>query len=230
MVFPFTLSLVFTIGLILVGALLALMAWRSRNPRESLPEDLPVDPATYGPAQTNRWLRLLRLGFVGMLLGALVMHGYWIYGAPGTAEYDVIAARDQRERRLASAGLRGWVFDRTGKADRALVRYRLDNTNIIRTIAYRAARAGIVTGVLLAVARISGETAPLIFTALGNDNLRFNVLEPLESLPTSIYKFAGSAYPDLNALAWTGALLVTAAVLILSIVARLLTTSKKSGH
>ena len=99
---------------------------------------------------------------------------------------------------------------------------------VIRTIAYRAARAGIVTGVLLAVARISGETAPLLFTALGNDNLRFSIFGELESLPTSINKFAGSAYPDLNALAWTGALIVTAAVLFLSIVARTL-TSKKSG-
>ena len=99
---------------------------------------------------------------------------------------------------------------------------------VIRTIAYRAARAGIVTGVLLAVARISGETAPLLFTALGNDNLRFSIFSELESLPTSINKFAGSAYPDLNALAWTGALIVTAAVLLLSIVARTL-TSKKSG-
>jgi cell division protein FtsI/penicillin-binding protein 2 len=132
MFFPFTLSLVFTCGLILIAALLALMAWRSRNPREAIPEDLPVDPAYYGPAQTNRWLRFLRLGFVLALMGALVLHGYWIYGAPGTAEYELIAARDQRERRLASAGLRGWVFDRTGSADRALVRYRLDNTNIVR--------------------------------------------------------------------------------------------------
>ena len=100
---------------------------------------------------------------------------------------------------------------------------------VIRTIAYRAARAGIVTGVLLAVARISGETAPLLFTALGNDNLKFSIFGELESLPTSINKFAGSAYPDLNALAWTGALLVTAAVLILSIVARTLTSVKKSS-
>ena len=89
---------------------------------------------------------------------------------------------------------------------------------VIRSIAYKAARTGIVTGILLAVARISGETAPLLFTALGNDNLRFSIFGELESLPTSINKFAGSAYPDLNSLAWTGALIVTAAVLILSII------------
>jgi phosphate transport system permease protein len=94
---------------------------------------------------------------------------------------------------------------------------------IVRTVTWRAARAGIVTGVLLAVARVSGETAPLLFTALNNsgwvnglDGLR----QPMASLPAVIYFYAGSAYDDWHQLAWEGAFLITLAVLTLSIVAR----------
>jgi phosphate transport system permease protein len=96
---------------------------------------------------------------------------------------------------------------------------------VIRTVTWKAARAGIITGVLLAVARISGETAPLLFTALGNsgwDWSRNFMNQPMASLPAVIYTFANSAYEDQHALAWAGALLVTATVLALSIIARLL--------
>ncbi|MGD0141696.1 MAG: phosphate ABC transporter permease PstA [Rhizomicrobium sp.] len=94
---------------------------------------------------------------------------------------------------------------------------------IIRTVTWRAARAGIVTGVLLAVARISGETAPLLFTALNNSGW-VNGVEglnaPMASLPVVIYSYAQSAYDDWHQLAWEGALLITLAVLTLSVVAR----------
>lgn len=96
---------------------------------------------------------------------------------------------------------------------------------VIRTVTWKAARAGIITGVLLAVARISGETAPLLFTALGNsgwDRSGNFMSQPMASLPAVIYTFANSAYEDQHALAWAGALLVTATVLALSIIARLL--------
>ena len=94
---------------------------------------------------------------------------------------------------------------------------------IIRTVTWRAARAGIVTGVLLAIARISGETAPLLFTALNNSGWVNGIealRQPMASLPAVIYFYAGSAYDDWHQLAWEGALLITLAVLTLSVVAR----------
>lgn len=95
---------------------------------------------------------------------------------------------------------------------------------VVKRIAYKAARAGLTTGVLLAVARISGETAPLLFTALNNSYTSFNLDGPMASLPYVIYRYAGSAYVDWQQLAWSGALLITAAVLTLSITARTLGT------
>ena len=97
----------------------------------------------------------------------------------------------------------------------------------ITHISYRAARAGMVTGVLLAVARISGETAPLLFTSLNNQFWSNNLNGPISSLPVVIFQFALSPYKDWQALAWTGALIITLAVLILSISARALVPSGK---
>jgi phosphate transport system permease protein len=93
---------------------------------------------------------------------------------------------------------------------------------VITRIAYRAARAGIVTGILLAVARISGETAPLLFTALNNQFWSTNLNAPMANLPVVIFQFAMSPYEDWNRLAWGGATLITLAVLLLNIVARTL--------
>jgi phosphate transport system permease protein len=95
----------------------------------------------------------------------------------------------------------------------------------ITRICYRAARAGMVTGVLLAVARISGETAPLLFTSLNNQFWSTNLNGPMSSLPIVIFQFALSPYKDWQALAWTGALIITLSVLVLSIVARTLARS-----
>jgi phosphate transport system permease protein len=93
---------------------------------------------------------------------------------------------------------------------------------VIRQVTWRAAQAGIVTGVLLAIARISGETAPLLFTALNNQFWSADPNAPMASLPIVIFQFALSPYEDWHRLAWAGALLITLAVLILSIVARVL--------
>ncbi len=93
---------------------------------------------------------------------------------------------------------------------------------VIGKVAYRAARAGLITGVLLAIARISGETAPLLFTALNNQFFSTNLNAPMASLPAVIFQFALSPYKEWQQLAWTGALLVTLAVLALSITARVL--------
>ncbi|MFC0282712.1 phosphate ABC transporter permease PstA [Camelimonas abortus] len=91
---------------------------------------------------------------------------------------------------------------------------------VIRRIAYRAARAGMITGVLLAVARISGETAPLLFTALNNQFGGASLNAPMASLPVVIFQFALSPYRDWQQLAWTGALVITLSVLVLSVIAR----------
>ena len=97
---------------------------------------------------------------------------------------------------------------------------------VIRQVAYRAVRTGLVTGVLLAIARMTGETAPLIFTALGNSLFTANPTQPMSSLPLIISEFARSPYPEQQKLAWTGALIVTFAVLSLSIAARALSASR----
>jgi uncharacterized membrane protein len=101
--------------------------------------------------------------------------------------------------------------------------------NVITKVAYRAARAGMITGVLLAIARISGETAPLLFTALNNQFWSTDLNAPVASLPVVIFQFALSPYKDWQKLAWTGALIITLAVLALSIIARLLAAQRKSS-
>ena len=97
---------------------------------------------------------------------------------------------------------------------------------VILAITLRAARAGVVTGVLLAVARIAGETAPLLFTALNNQFWSSDLTSPTASLPVTIFKFAMNIDPNLQKLAWAGVFLITVAVLALNIFARILTRSK----
>jgi len=97
---------------------------------------------------------------------------------------------------------------------------------VITSITLRAARAGVVTGILLAVARISGETAPLLFTALNNQFWTSDLSQPMASLPVTIFKFAMSPYENWQQLAWAGVFLITAAVLGLNILARVLTRTK----
>jgi len=94
----------------------------------------------------------------------------------------------------------------------------------ITSVVYPAARSGLLTGVLLALARISGETAPLLFTALNNQFWSTNLNQPMANLPVVIFQFATSPYPNWQSLAWTGALLITLFVLFLSIVARLVSS------
>ncbi len=99
---------------------------------------------------------------------------------------------------------------------------------MIQHVAYKAARAGMLTGVLLSVARISGETAPLLFTALNSQFWSLNLNAPMASLPAVIFQFALSPYADWQRLAWTGALLITITVLALSIIARILGSKGQS--
>ena len=102
----------------------------------------------------------------------------------------------------------------------------LPRAHVVLKVAYQAARPGIITGVLLAFARISGETAPLLFTALNNQFWNTDLNQPTASLPTVIFQFALSPYKDWQQLAWTGALIITATVLVLSILARSLGTTR----
>ena len=101
---------------------------------------------------------------------------------------------------------------------------------VINFVTLRAARAGIITGVLLAVARISGETAPLLFTALNNQFWSSNMDQPMANLPVVIFQFAMSPYGDWQKLAWAGALLITVSVLTLNIMARVLFRQSATTH
>ncbi len=101
---------------------------------------------------------------------------------------------------------------------------------IISFVTLRAARAGILTGVLLAVARISGETAPLLFTSLNNQFWNSNMNQPMANLPVVIFQFAMSPYADWQQLAWAGALIITVSVLTLNIVVRVVFRQQASTH
>ncbi len=100
---------------------------------------------------------------------------------------------------------------------------------VVATISYRAAASGMMTGVLLAIARVSGETAPLLFTALNNQFWSANMNAPMANLPVVIFQFALSPYENWQHLAWSGALVITATVLFLNIVARVLAARGRSS-
>ena len=97
-------------------------------------------------------------------------------------------------------------------------------------VVYRAARGGLLTGVLLALARIGGETAPLLFTALNNQFWSTDMSRPMANLPVVIFQFAMSPYEDWHHLAWAGALLITVAILALNILIRVLLRAPKQGY
>lgn len=101
---------------------------------------------------------------------------------------------------------------------------------VVSFVTLRAARAGIITGVMLAVARISGETAPLLFTALNNQFWSSDMDQPMANLPVVIFQFAMSPYEDWQNLAWAGALLITLSVLTLNILARVLFRQSATSH
>lgn len=100
---------------------------------------------------------------------------------------------------------------------------------VVVLVTYRAARAGILTGLLLSIARISGETAPLLFTALNNQFWSHNMNAPIANLPVVIFQFAMSPYEDWQHLAWAGSLLITVSVLLLNIFARVVFRQRKAG-
>ena len=93
---------------------------------------------------------------------------------------------------------------------------------VITKLCYRAAGSGIITGILLAMARITGETAPLLFTALNSNYMTTDLSQPMANLPVTIYQYAMSPYEDWNQLAWSGALLITTFILMINILATVL--------
>ena len=97
---------------------------------------------------------------------------------------------------------------------------------VISTVTLKAARAGVITGILLAVARIAGETAPLLYTALSNQFFNSNLAKPMASVPVIIFNFANSAYPNLQRIAWAGVFLITLGVLGLNVAARVFFRNK----
>ena len=101
---------------------------------------------------------------------------------------------------------------------------------VIVQVLYRSASAGIITGILLSLARISGETAPLLFTAFGNQYWNSNVLQPMASVPVVMYQYAGSPYESWQQLAWAGAFVLTAFVLLVSLSARALLLRNRISH
>jgi phosphate transport system permease protein len=101
---------------------------------------------------------------------------------------------------------------------------------VITTVIYRAARAGMLTGVMLAVARISGETAPLLFTALNNQFWNTDMNRAVANLPVVIFQFAMSPYDDWHHLAWAGALIITVSILMLNIIARVVLRTRHQGY
>lgn len=104
------------------------------------------------------------------------------------------------------------------------------DSKVIRQVVLPAASGGVLTGVLLAVARMAGETAPLIFTSLGNSNWSTDITKPMASLPIAIYRYAGSPYPEWVSLAWTGAFIITIGVLALNIASRLAHSLSGAGR
>ncbi len=147
-----------------------------------------------------------RMGHFSGIAGALALAVIVIPVVVRTTEDMLLLVPNQLREAAAALGAPRWT--------------------VIVKVAYSAARTGIVTGILLAIARISGETAPLLFTALNNQFWSADLNAPMPSLPVVIFQFALSPYENWQKLAWAGALLITLAVLTLSIVARALSSRK----
>src|ERR1044071_1925173 len=130
----FTLTLIFTIISLLLILLLAWAAWRHRNPRLVIESELPDEAKSLGPQATNRWLRGLRIALLLLLVTVFGFHAYWVFYADAKKDSPFAKAKrmDARNLRLAESGLKGWVLDRSGKLENALIRYRNDGGVISR--------------------------------------------------------------------------------------------------
>jgi cell division protein FtsI/penicillin-binding protein 2 len=132
MLLPLILTLIFSGVALLVILVLAWGAWRHRNPPAAVEETPFQEAKNFGPTATNRWLRGLRVFLVLLLITVLGFHSYWVFKADSSDEFSRAKRNDARNRRLAEFSLKGWVFDRTGKLENALIRYRSDGGVITR--------------------------------------------------------------------------------------------------
>jgi len=125
---PVLLTLIFVFIGILLMSVLAWAAWRHRNPLSPQSEILQSEPREFGPAETNRWLRGLRIAFLLILLSVVGFHSYWVFWADSKPDSQFNKGKrfDARNLRMAESGLKGWVLDRSGKLENALIRYRAD--------------------------------------------------------------------------------------------------------
>ena len=117
---------------LLVGLVLAWGAWKHRNPPAAVEENPFQDVKDFGPTATNRWLRGLRVFLALLLVAVLGFHSYWVFKADDSEQFMRAKRNDARNRRLAEFSLKGWVFDRSGKLENALIRYRYDGRAITR--------------------------------------------------------------------------------------------------
>ncbi len=131
MLIPFFLTLIATSSGLLLMLLLFWTAWRYRNPPAPEEAAPPAGKAS-GPTATNRWIRGLRMGFVVLLVVVFGFHSYWVFKADSTDQFTRSKRLDARNRRLGESGLKGWVLDRSGKLESALIRYRNDAGTISR--------------------------------------------------------------------------------------------------
>src|SRR6185503_3223634 len=131
---PFLLTIIFVSVGLLLTLVLAWAAWRHRNPPPASEDDLPKDMKEFGPSATNRWLRGLRALLLLMIVIGLGFHAYWVFFADKNKDSPFARAKrlDARNIRLAESGLKGWVLDRSGKFENALIRYRNDGGVITR--------------------------------------------------------------------------------------------------
>ncbi|HKG21171.1 MAG TPA: penicillin-binding transpeptidase domain-containing protein, partial [Blastocatellia bacterium] len=123
---PEILTLVFVVVALLLMAVLSWAAWRHRNPPPLEDEATLEDLKEFGPSATNQWLRGLRVFFLLLICTVLFFHSYWVFRADSSEKFTRAKRLDARNRRLAESGLKGWILDRSGKLENALVRYRAD--------------------------------------------------------------------------------------------------------
>lgn len=130
MLIPKILTIIFILVSLLLTILLMWAAWRHRNPSANL--ELPEEVKELGTTATNRWLRGLRFFLMLLMIAVLGLHSYWVFRAASDPDFEKAKRQDARNRRLAESGLKGWVLDRTGKLENALIRYRSDAGVITR--------------------------------------------------------------------------------------------------
>lgn len=132
MFIPFGLTLVFIFVGLLLSLILAWASWRHRTPKVIVEDEMPEEMKEFGPAETNRWIAGLRIFLILLILTVIGFHFYWVFRADDNKAFAQAKLLDRRNIRLAESGLKGWVLDRTGDLNRALIRYKYDGKIVTR--------------------------------------------------------------------------------------------------